>query len=446
MDILTHTALGMEILSTARNDLYLSLRFLDAALAGLTCEMNPLIPASATDGEKLYFQPHYLFHAYDENPVTVNRAYLHNLLHCLFSHLYMEPGETRNLWDLCCDICVESIIDSLDEPCLRKIPSSLREETSRYIQNHRISLYTPGRLYHLFDGSIFYQQHALPLEQDFCIDSHEFWPRKKDEEKNTRQRKQQNSERWQELGDKTRTNMETYERRAGTKAGKLLNILKLSYGNPEKYDHFLRRFTAWQDCLRINEEEFDTAYYTLGMEQYGNIPLIEPLEYKEEKMIRNLVIAVDTSGSVQGVPVRRFLSETLAILGNSHLFFNNMQIHLLQFDTVVQEDILITSFEQFAEQTDSFTVRGFGGTDYRCVFQYVREMTDTGIQNAIQGLLILTDGYGTYPSSPPPWPTAFLLADFLNKESAYAREPAWDAVPAWAIRQRIDHDYLEGSE
>ena len=48
MDTPSHTALGREILSTVRSDLYLSLRFLDAALSGLTFEMSPLIPSSAT--------------------------------------------------------------------------------------------------------------------------------------------------------------------------------------------------------------------------------------------------------------------------------------------------------------------------------------------------------------------------------------------------------------
>ncbi len=426
-----HTALGKEILTTARSDLYLSLRFLDAALSGLDYATSPLITATATDGEYLYFQPQYLFRTFDENPVLVNRAYLHNLLHCLFSHLYMEAGPDRDLWNLCCDICVEAIIDSLDLPCLRKIPSDVREQTFHFIQEQKITLYTPGKLYYLLEGSVFYTHRKLLLEQDFCIDSHEFWPRKNERQK---QQKPQQEEKWQELTDKTRTNMETFQRRAGTTAGQLRETLKLSYQSHMPYDHFLRRFAAWQENLHINEEEFDTAYYTLGMELYGSIPLIEPLEYKEEKKIRNLVIAIDTSGSVHGTPIRRFLSETLAILQNSRRFFRNSQIHLLQFDTIVQEDLLITSHEQFAALTESFTVKGFGGTDYCCVFHYISE----NLPAKLQGLMILTDGYGTYPSSPPPYPVAFLLADFLNETTSHTREPAHDHVPPWAIRLEID--------
>ena len=64
-----HTALGMEILAAARNDLYLSLRFLDSALSGLDYQMSPLISGTATDGKYLYFQPRYLFRSFDTNPV-----------------------------------------------------------------------------------------------------------------------------------------------------------------------------------------------------------------------------------------------------------------------------------------------------------------------------------------------------------------------------------------
>ena len=73
----------------------------------------------------------------------VNRAYLHMMLHCLFAHLWKkvrirkkaaaktlgisrEDGEngkkdlTDILWDLACDISVESIIDGLALHCVKK--------------------------------------------------------------------------------------------------------------------------------------------------------------------------------------------------------------------------------------------------------------------------------------------------------------------------------------
>ncbi|MCH5265232.1 MAG: metallopeptidase [Lachnospiraceae bacterium] len=432
--------LGNEILSTARNEIYLSMRFLDVALAGLSFSLNPGISSTATDGDTLYFQPRYLLTAYEENPVLVNRAYLHNLLHCIFSHLYLPPMEDGNLWRLCCDICVESIVDSLPVSCLQKLPSPLREKTYQHL-NQSCALYTPARLYRILENSVFYRQNMILLEQDFCIDSHEFWPRKKEnsdtDSPQEREKQQKQETKWQEIGEKTRTGMETFERQAGTEAGTLLQVLKTSQEHSPGYETFLRRFAAWHETIRLNDEEFDTAFYTLGMDLYGNIPLVEPLEYKEEKKIRELVIAIDTSGSVQGTPVKRFLAKTFDILKSSRHFLKHMELRLLQFDTVIQEELRITDMKQLEALSESITVRGFGGTDYRCVFRHVAELQERGQLNRLQGLMILTDGYGTYPSEPPGYPAAFLLADFLRENRFRTGEPAWERVPAWAIKLRL---------
>ncbi|MFQ7786761.1 MAG: hypothetical protein ACLRIP_01095 [Blautia massiliensis (ex Durand et al. 2017)] len=56
------------------------------------------------------------------------------------------------------------------------------------------------------------------------------------------------------------------------------------------------------------------------MEHYGNLPLIEPLEYKEVNRLEELVIAIDTSGSCDGETVRRFLGETYSILSEKENF------------------------------------------------------------------------------------------------------------------------------
>lgn len=430
------TKLGNDILSTARGELYLSMRFLDAALSALAFEMTPSIRRTATDGEKLYFQPRFLLSAYETDPVIINRAYLHSLIHCLFSHLYLPPKENRDLWDLSCDICTESLIDSLDYSCLKKTISPLREETYQKL-TEKTSLYTPGKLYHLLEKSVYYRQNALLLEQEFAVDTHEYWPQKDTPE---HERQKRNQSRWLDIRDRTRTNMETFQRRAGTGAGKLLQTLKID-PRTRRYDHFLKRFARWREEIKTSPDEFDLTYYMFGLEQYGNVPLLEPLEYREEKKIYELAIAVDTSGSCQGAPVKSFLSETFAILQNSHSFFDHMRIRLLQFDTVIQEECILTDSSSLRDHARAFQVKGFGGTDYRCVFRHLEEQRKAGRLHEMQGLLILTDGYGAYPSSPPSYPTAFLLADFLNRDSPPA--PVYDRIPSWAIRLRIDEDELK---
>ena len=46
------------------------------------------------------------------------------------------------------------------------------------------------------------------------------------------------------------------------------------------------------EVMRINDDEFDYVFYTYGMKLFPEkrMPLIEPLEYKDVKRIREFVI------------------------------------------------------------------------------------------------------------------------------------------------------------
>ena len=82
---------------------------------------------------------------------------------------------------------------------------------------------------------------------------------------------------------------------------------------------------------------------------YENMPLIEPLEYKEVRRIREFVIAIDTSGSVSGELVQRFIQKTYNILQSIESFFSKINVHIIQCDADIQEDKKITCREEFDE-------------------------------------------------------------------------------------------------
>ena len=54
---------------------------------------------------------------------------------------------------------------------------------------------------------------------------------------------------------------------------------------------FLQRFSVLGEVMRVNDEEYELIFYTYGLSLYKNLPLIEPLEYKEVKRIKEFVIA-----------------------------------------------------------------------------------------------------------------------------------------------------------
>ena len=76
-----------------------------------------------------------------------------------------------------------------------------------------------------------------------------------------------------------------------------------------------------EEELQLDLDSFDYIPYLYGLARYGNLPLVEPLEYTETSKVEELVIAIDTSGSCSAGTVQQFLAETCRILANRENFF-----------------------------------------------------------------------------------------------------------------------------
>lgn len=442
--------IGHAILNASRNELYLSLRFMDMALSGLHYEMNLSSLYVGTDGEKVLFNPRYLVQRYQSDPVLVNRLYLHMLLHCIFRHPFHTGNRDEALWGLACDIAVESIIDTLPVKATHLVVSDRRNEMYDLLKKELKVLSAEG-IYHILYEQKLSEKEFGKLQLEFWVDDHVFWEQKKEDDENqnndnqnnednqenqdqqNQQKQKELEEKWQQIGEKMETNLETFAKEMGENAGDLLQLLKIE--NREKYDYqrFLEKFVTLKEDLRVDDDSYDYIFYTYGLSLYGNLPLIESLEYKEVKKIEELVIAIDTSESCKGEIVRRFLEQTYAILKSSESFFHKFNIHIIQCDVKIQQDVTITSQDELEQYMDRFRLIGSGGTDFRPVFEYVDKLiTQKAFQN-LKGLIYFTDGYGTFPRRRPSYDTAFV---FFHEEYLDLN------VPPWAMKVVLGPDDL----
>lgn len=167
------------------------------------------------------------------------------------------------------------------------------------------------------------------------------------------------------------------------------------------------------------------------MNLYGNIPLIEPLEYKDVKQIKEFVIAIDTSGSTSGALVQTFVKKTYSILKQEESFFRKFNLHIIQCDERIQEDIKITKQSEFDAYIANMKILGQGGTDFRPTFAYVDGLIADGEFSNLKGMIYFTDGEGTFPSRQPNYHTAFVFVDegYINP-----------SVPPWAIKLVLQPD------
>jgi predicted metal-dependent peptidase len=87
---------------------------------------------------------------------------------------------------------------------------------------------------------------------------------------------------------------------------------------------------------------------------------------KNDEMI-DIAIALDASGSISERMLKDFLAETQGIMEQ----FQSYKIHVLTFDTNVYNPVQYDS-DNLDNMCD-YEVSGGGGTDFDCVFDYLKE-------------------------------------------------------------------------
>ena len=162
------------------------------------------------------------------------------------------------------------------------------------------------------------------------------------------------------------------------------------------------------------------------------MPLIEENEFCESRKVETLVLAIDTSASCQPALVQEFVNETVSILKSQESFFRTVDIHIVECDNQVQRCMHLKRLDDIDAWKESFTVSGGFGTDFRPVFQWVRDMQNQGALQSLKGLLYFTDGYGIYPKEATPYETAFVFWKEADEEEV--------KVPDWAQRLFINSE------
>ena len=452
---------GNKILNSVRTELYLSMRFMGPALGSLGFKMDLSTRTVGTDAAFIRFNPTYLLHTYIERPELLNRAYTHMLMHCLFRHMFSaKEHEDSELWDLCCDIAVESVVDSMEYPSILRVTSDFRQQWYEKL-TAELKVLTAEKLYHYFILRKRDPYLEESLRQEFAMCDHSFWERmqppededdknpktpmenesnESDSEQQPAGEKQQDTtpmgsmdpkeEEWKENAKRIESDMETYAKDAAEDAGKLAWMLQMQNRERKSYKKYLKKFAVVREEVSVDMDSFDYGFYMYGLQMYGNMPLIEENEYREAKKVEELVIAIDTSASCRDKLVQQFINETGAILKQQESFFHKVNIRIIECDNQIQRDVRITNLDEMNAYADGFHVEGGYGTDFRPVFDYVETLRKRGELKQLKGLMYFTDGFGEYPKKPTDYETVFV---FYGDEEWEERK-----VPDWAVKLYLE--------
>ena len=370
---LTRPDLCLQIWNLTREQLSVKYPFLRSFLWYFTFRTSTETTTAGTDGSVIYFSHDFLLHTFRETPHQLEHFLLHTVGHCLLLHTIQEQTE--------------------DSATRKKNSDSAVE-------------------------AFFKEPYPAPFWDD-----HHFW--------NTAVNQDFLSRIALTLSSLTGVSgTGSYGNGSkGNSSGELSEELTIRNTGTYDFTHFLKQFARQGEEIKTDIESFDYIPYLYGLEHYGNIPLIEHLEYQEVNRLEELVIAIDTSGSCSLDTVRKFMEETYSILSNHENFFRKMNVYVIQCDSFIQDMAHITSEQDWQDYLKNLAIHGRGGTDFRPVFEYVEELRAKKELKDLKGLLYFTDGDGIYPEIPTDYKTAFVF---------YKEKEQHQKVPAWAVCLTLD--------
>ncbi len=113
-----------------------------------------------------------------------------------------------------------------------------------------------------------------------------------------------------------------------------------------------------------------------------------------------VIVAVDTSGSVDETLLGMFLGEVTSIMQQ----YPHYELDLITADAKVQSHKTFLPGEPL-----EYDISGGGGTDFRPVFEYINRQIDYPTL-----LLYFTDGQGTFPYEEPYYDVLWIMPEFFD--------------------------------
>ncbi len=353
-------------MSAARTRLILDKPFLGALALRL-----PLIEVEGdwlettwSNGKSLYYKRIYI----DSLDVAQTQfALSREAMHCALLHFYRRANRVKSLWENACNLAVNPI---LIEDGLQPTPDTV------FLPEY--SGMSAEEIYPLLWNS--------DTQQESSHDA--------DNEDTQRQSMQQ------QQAYLSQSEMEMlasqWRQRLASAAQQAMQAGKLSAEIARLVDSFLQPKLPWRSLLahHLSATARNDYSYIRPNNRRGD-PAVYPGLRSEEI---NLVIAIDTSGSIRDEEIEQFFAEVNAIKGQIRA-----RIVLLCCDAEIAEGFPRT-FECWDDFQLKTPVKGGGGTDFRPVFDWV-ERQDIKPDS----LVYFTDACGNFPDINPNYPVVWLI-------------------------------------
>ena len=421
-------------LAAARTRLILDKPFLGALVMRLPMvEADPeWCPTTGTDAKRFYYNPEYI------DSLTLEQTQFmlaHEALHCALSHFARRQRRQIGRWNLACDYAINPLLveDGLKPPYDTMILDQFKGMTAEEIY----PLLEEDDNYETIDQHLYDQDGESEGnsggDQESSSGSNDT-PPPPSEEKQQKSRtsgnqeetdqgrhqepdpekqgeradgggSEQQQQRQEEQGARQpppltpeeRDNLEVqWQQRLAGAAQQALQAGKMDGTMARLVDHLLQPRLPWRMLLaRYMTAAARNDYSYMHQSRRNQSDAILPALRSSQVEV---VVAVDTSGSIRDSEIAEFLAEVSALKGQMRA-----RITLIPCDARIAEGAPWI-FEPWEELRLETTISGGGGTDFRPVFQWVEEQ---GLQPEV--LIYFSDLEGTFPELAPSYPVLWLV-------------------------------------
>lgn len=365
-------------------------------------------PTTATDARYFYYNPRYIARLTLEQTQFV---LAHEAMHCALSHFARRNHRQKHRWDVACDYAVNMILDDerMQGPEDALLNAAYRGLTAEEIYP-LLHEDPPEKTQdmHLFDNDsadgggdrASTPQDAGRGQGEQRHDARSEGGGGRPERQEGQGSQPQQASEVQEAPPPPPMDpdqlQEQWRSRLAAAAQAARQAGKLSQSLMRLVDHLLAPQLPWRALLArymMNAARDDYSFLRTSRRDTG-----AALMPRLHSQSINVVVAVDTSGSIKDEELREFLAEVDALKGQVRA---EVTLHAC-------DDKLCAGgpwrFAQWEPITLPAELSGKGGTDFRPVFEWLeRERLNPDL------LLYFTDAQGQFPERAPPYPVVWLV-------------------------------------
>lgn len=354
-----------------------------------------------TDGKVIRFDPKFLDELNDDE---LDFIMIHEILHVALKHCFRGRELEKELYNIACDIVVNSNILLSNNMDTRTITLRSDGEAMHLAPNGKEGYeYTAEEVYNMLQKNLGMnnaklQSNGKTKNTTNIIDNHTKWQQiEKNEEL---------EELWIGRLDEVSKTIEIRD--------SIINRETMPAFAQRRLKELKNAQTDWREILIdfLHEEVVDYSFMPPDR-RFDDCPFFLPDFNDKDIKPENILFMIDTSASMKDDMVTAAYSEVKGAIEQ----FNGKLIGMLGFfDAVVIEPVPFENEEEF----EMIKAIGGGGTNFQIIFNYVKEyMTD----NLPVSIIILTDGYAPFPKESEAMgiPVIWLL----NNEKV---NPSWGKV------------------